>query len=40
MVAVKEMEDTLGELPGLEGSRFLSRSIEEAGRRLGRQVGL
>jgi hypothetical protein len=39
MVAVKEMEDTIGELPGLEGSRFLSRSIEEAGSRLGMPVG-
>ena len=35
MVAVKEMEDTLGELPGLEGTRFVSRSVEDAGRRLG-----
>jgi rubrerythrin len=40
MVAVKEMEDTLGELPGLEWARFLTRSIEQAGRRLGRPVGI
>ena len=40
MVAVKEMEGTIGELPGLEGTRFVSRSVEDAGRRLGRPVGL
>ena len=35
MVAVKEMEATLGELPGLEGSRFLTDALEGAATRLG-----
>jgi rubrerythrin len=40
VVAVKEMEDTLGELPGLRGSRFLSDALEAAARRLGRPLGV
>lgn len=40
MVAVKEMEDTLGELPGLEGSRFLSTALREAAARLGQPLGV
>jgi rubrerythrin len=39
-VAVKEMEDTLGELPGLEGSRFLSDALAGAAARLGQPIGL
>jgi rubrerythrin len=40
MVAVKEMEATLGELPGLEGIHAIADAIEAAGRRLGRPVGV
>jgi rubrerythrin len=40
MVAVKEMEDTLGELPGLEGTRFLSDALLGAAARLGQPLGL
>jgi len=40
VVAVKEMEDTLGELPGLKGSRFLSDALEAAARRLGKPLGV
>jgi hypothetical protein len=40
MVAVKEMEDTLGALPGLEGSRFLSDALAGAGARIGQPIGL
>jgi rubrerythrin len=40
LVAVKEMEHTLGELPGLEGSTFLSDALEQAGRRLGKPLGV
>jgi rubrerythrin len=40
VIAVKEMEDTLGELPGLQGSRFLSDALETAARRLGRPLGV
>jgi hypothetical protein len=40
VIAVKEMEDTLGELPGLQGSRFLSDALEVAARRLGRPLGV
>lgn len=40
MVAVKEMEATLGELPGLEGSRFLTDALEGAATRLGRVIGM
>jgi rubrerythrin len=40
MVAVKEMEATLGELPGLEGSRFLTEALEGAATRLGRPLGM
>jgi rubrerythrin len=39
-VAVKEMEATLGELPGLEGSRFLTDALEGAATRLGRPLGM
>ena len=40
MVAVKEMEATLGELPGLESSRFLTDALEGAATRLGRPLGM
>lgn len=40
MVAVKEMEATLGELPGLERSRFLTDALEGAAARLGRPLGI
>jgi hypothetical protein len=40
MIAVKEMEDTLGALPGLWGSRFLSEALEAAARRLGKPLGV
>jgi rubrerythrin len=40
IVAVKEMEATLGELPGLEGSRFLTDALEGAATRLGRPLGI
>jgi rubrerythrin len=40
MVAVKEMEETLGELPGLEGSRFLTDALRGAATRLGQPLGL
>jgi rubrerythrin len=40
MVAVKEMEHTLGELPGLRGSTFLSDALEAAARRLGTPLGV
>jgi hypothetical protein len=40
VVAVKEMEDTLGALPGLQGSRFLSDALEAAARRLGKPLGV
>ena len=40
LVAVKEMEHTLGELPGLEESTFLSNALEGAARRLGRPLGV
>lgn len=40
MVAVKEMEETLGELPGLEGSRFLTDALRGAAARLGQPLGL
>jgi hypothetical protein len=40
MVAVKEMEDTLGELPGLRGSHFLSDALEGAAARLGQPLGM
>jgi rubrerythrin len=40
LVAVKEMERTLGELPGLGGSTFLSDALEAAARRLGRPLGV
>ncbi|MGH2641350.1 MAG: ferritin-like domain-containing protein [Actinomycetota bacterium] len=39
-VAVKEMEETLRELPGLEGSRFLSDALAGAAARLGQPLGL
>jgi rubrerythrin len=40
LVAVKEMEHTLGELPGLEGSTFLSDALLAAARRLGKPLGV
>jgi rubrerythrin len=40
LVAVKEMEAVIGELPGLEGSRFLSRALEAGARRLGKPLGV
>ncbi|MET1012559.1 MAG: hypothetical protein ABWY83_09295, partial [Actinomycetota bacterium] len=40
LVAVKEMEATLGELPGLEGSRFLTDALQGAATRLGRPLGM
>jgi hypothetical protein len=40
MVAVKEMEHTLGELPGLRGSHFLSDALEGAAARLGQPLGV
>ncbi len=40
MVAVKEMEQTLGELPGLQGSTFLSDALESAAVRLGKPLGV
>jgi rubrerythrin len=40
MVAVREMEATLGELPGLADVHVLSDAVVAAGRRLGRPVGL
>jgi hypothetical protein len=40
VVAVKEMERMLGELPGLEGTRFLSDALEAGARRLGRPLGV
>ena len=39
LVAVKEMEATLGELPGLEGTHFLSDALESGARRLGKPLG-
>jgi hypothetical protein len=40
MVAVKEMEHTLGELPGLRGSLFLSEALEGAAARLRQPLGM
>jgi len=40
MVAVKEMEHTLGELPGLRGSTFLTDALDAAARRLGTPLGV
>jgi rubrerythrin len=40
VVAVKEMEGILGELPGLGGSRFLSDALRGAAARLGQPMGL
>ncbi|HEX6579766.1 MAG TPA: hypothetical protein VF195_02705 [Actinomycetota bacterium] len=40
IVAVKEMEATLGELPGLERSRFLTDALEGAATRLGLSLGI
>jgi rubrerythrin len=40
MVAVKEMEHTLGELPGLEGTTFLSDALAAAAKRLGEPLGV
>jgi hypothetical protein len=40
LVAVKEMETTLAEIPGLEGIHVLSDAVAGAARRLGRPLGL
>jgi rubrerythrin len=40
MVAVKQMESTLGELPGLVGIHFLSDALEAGARRLSRPLGV
>jgi len=40
LVAVKEMESVLGELPGLERLHVLSDAVTTASRRLGRPTGL
>jgi hypothetical protein len=40
VVAVKEMEQTLGELPGLEGTTFLSDALAAGARRLGMPLGV
>jgi hypothetical protein len=40
VVAVKEMEATLGVLPGLEGTTFLSDALEAGARRLGKPLGV
>jgi hypothetical protein len=40
VVAVKEMEATLHELPGLAGTAFLSDALEAAARRLGKPLGV
>jgi rubrerythrin len=40
LVAVKEMEATLHELPGLQGVSVLSDAVDGASRRLGRPLGL
>lgn len=40
MVAVKEMQDTMSELPGLGGSTFYADAIDAAARRMGVQLGL
>ena len=40
LVAVKEMETTLAEIPGLEEIRVLSDAVAGAARRLGRPLGL
>jgi rubrerythrin len=40
LVAVKEMETTLADFPGLDGIRVLSDAVAGAARRLGRPLGL
>jgi hypothetical protein len=40
VVAVKEMEHTIGELPGLEGTTFLSDALAAGARRLGMPLGV
>jgi hypothetical protein len=40
LVAVNEMEQTLEELPGLDGSTLLSDALEAAARRLGKPLGV
>ncbi|HYY08790.1 MAG TPA: ferritin-like domain-containing protein [Actinomycetota bacterium] len=40
MVAVKEMENTIGALPGLEGTHFMQDALRGAARRLGKPLGL
>jgi rubrerythrin len=39
-VAVKGMEATIGDLPGLEGTRFLTDALEAGARRLGKPLGV
>jgi rubrerythrin len=40
MVAVKEMQATMSELPGLEGADFYPRAMQDAANRLGTTLGL
>src|SRR5207248_89617 len=40
MVAVKEMQQTMSELPGLEGADFFPRAMGDAGERVGMTPGL
>jgi hypothetical protein len=40
LVAVKEMEHTIGELPGLEGTTFLTEALAAAAMRLGKPLGV
>jgi hypothetical protein len=40
MVAVKEMEATMGSLPGFEGTSFFSDAMRAAARRRGVTLGL
>lgn len=40
LVALKEMDATIAELPGLEGTHYLTIAAEEAAARLGQPFGL
>ena len=40
LVAVKEMDQTISELPGLEGSHYLTSAAKDAADRLGLPIGL
>jgi rubrerythrin len=40
VVALKEMDDTVAALPGLEGTRYLTNAAREASERLGVEFGL